>query len=109
MTADRVRASGVGTALRPQSRSIHGEGSDLYAIPSSQTAMLIGIQSTASGGVGLSPRAHMISRVRIRARGIECFGGNSDDRAACVAQAIVADRTDQQSTEPDMLPSSDDQ
>ena len=99
----------MGTALRPQSRSIHGEGSDLYAIPSSQTAMLIGIQSTASGGVGLSPRAHMISRVRIRARGIECFGGNSDDRAACVAQAIVADRTDQQSTEPDMLPSSDDQ
>jgi hypothetical protein len=63
--------------------------------------------SEPSGGVGLSRRAHMISRVRIRARGIECFGGDGDDRASCVAQAIVADRTDQQSAEPNMLPSSD--
>ena len=64
--------------------------------------------SEPSRGVDLARRAHMISRVRIRGRAIECFGRNSDDRAACVAQAIVADRTDQQSAEPDMLPSSDD-
>jgi hypothetical protein len=63
----------------------------------------------ASGGVGVPWHAHMISRVRLRARGIECFGGNGHERAACMAQAIVADRTDQQSTEPNMLPSSDDQ
>jgi hypothetical protein len=50
--------------------------------------------SDSSRGVGLPRGAHMISSVRIRGRGIECFGGNSDDGAACVAQAIVADGAD---------------